>query len=296
MMMNNREMSKLFWAVKVSLVALLLYVAIGAVLTPSEIGVGLKPKAVSGDESIDDGLTLEAKPPVQVDYSAIVENDIFAGPRQESRPDVAVPEKVVAEVMPSAEELGLKLVGVIAGGPVASRAIIEDTATKMASPYKIGSMVGSATIESIEPERVVLLHGGRRLALVLQTGTAATNPNPAGPSQAPPMPEPKVTRVEPQAPTSSTRLGYVEELFREATIKPYVKDGKTEGLEITGLEQTPLAKLFGLRNGDVVRTVNGQSLSSKQKAFQVLKKARTQPKISLELLRQGKTKELSFDL
>jgi type II secretory pathway component PulC len=57
-----------------------------------------------------------------------------------------------------------------------------------------------------------------------------------------------------------------------------------------------LANLFGLRNGDIVQTVNGQNLNSKQKAFQVLKKARTQSNISLQLLRDGKAKELSFDL
>jgi len=37
-------------------------------------------------------------------------------------------------------------------------------------------------------------------------------------------------------------------------------------------------------------------LTSKQKAFQVLMKAKTQSKVNLQLLRDGKSKELSFDL
>jgi general secretion pathway protein C len=88
----------------------------------------------------------------------------------------------------------------------------------------------------------------------------------------------------------------VEDLFRSATIEPYVKNGRTEGLRITGLEQSPLAAIVGLRNGDIVQTVNGQTLDSKQKAFQVLKKARTQSTINMQLLRNGKTKDLSLDL
>ena len=106
--------------------------------------------------------------------------------------------------------------------------------------------------------------------------------------------EPVVVDVPSSAP--SARLGYVENLFRKATIKPHVKEGRTEGLEITGLEETPLTKLFGLRKGDIVQTVNGQDLTSKQKAFEVLKKARSQSKVDLQLLRDGKTKDLSFDL
>jgi len=294
--MNDRQMPKLFWAIRALLVTILLYVAVAAVMTPSQLGVGLQPKAVSGDEHANDEVAMAPEPPVQADYSAIVRNDIFAGPPQESETDSPLEAAAVVDAMPSAEELGLRLVGVIAGSPVASRAIIENTKTKMASPYKIGGAVGSAMIESIEPDRVVLLHAGQKLALHLYTRAPAVAPNAASQSEAPPATMEKVTRVEPQARPPSARLGYVEELFRKATIKPYVRNGRTEGLEISGLEQTPLAKLFGLRNGDVVKTVNGQSLNSKQKAFQVLKKARTQPKISLELLRQGKTKELSFDL
>jgi len=54
--------------------------------------------------------------------------------------------------------------------------------------------------------------------------------------------------------------------------------------------------MLGLQNGDIVQMVNGQSLTNKQKAFQVLQKARSQPRLQIQLLRDGKAKELSFDL
>jgi len=286
--MNDRQKSKLFWATKGSLGVGLLYVAVVAILGPSQPEIGIRPKAVSGNPRAEDAVPA-AQPPAPVDYSTIAENDLFAEPVQQSPVEVPTEAVAVVETMPSAEQLGLKLIGAIAGGPTASRAIIEDTKTKTAGPYRIGSTVGSATIKSIEPDRVVLVHAGREFVLQLSAGTPIAAPKPAGRSH----PSPTGPQT---APPPSARLGYVEELFREATIKPYVKDGRTEGLKITGLEQTPLAKLFGLRNGDIVKTVNGQNLTSQQKAFQVLKKARTQPKIDLELLRKGKTKTMSFDL
>jgi type II secretory pathway component PulC len=88
----------------------------------------------------------------------------------------------------------------------------------------------------------------------------------------------------------------VAEVFRQATIEPYVKNYRTEGLTISGLEKIPMAERFGLQNGDVVQSINGQQLTSKQKAFQVLMKARTQSKVDIQLLRNGQRKGLSFDL
>jgi len=75
-----------------------------------------------------------------------------------------------------------------------------------------------------------------------------------------------------------------------------VNNDRTEGLKITGLESFPMAQALGLQNGDVVQSVNGQQLTSKQKAFQVLMKAKTQSKIDFQLLRDGKSKNLSFNL
>ncbi len=99
------------------------------------------------------------------------------------------------------------------------------------------------------------------------------------------------TTVEVQNKTSP-----VEAILEKAVIKPYVVDGQVEGLKITGLENVNIAKYFGLKNGDVIRVVNGHRLTSKQKAFQVFKKAKLQEAISFELLRDDKTKTLSFNL
>jgi len=68
------------------------------------------------------------------------------------------------------------------------------------------------------------------------------------------------------------------------------------GQNVADLENIPMAKALGLKNGDIIRVVNGHRLTSKQKALQVFKKARSQETMSVELLRDGETKELSFDL
>jgi len=293
--MNDRQMAKLFWVVKGTLVAVLLYVAVEAVITPFHLGAGLKPKAVAGDERPLVQPAVESQPQTPPDYAVILHNDVFGGSESLAQTEAA-PIQRAAPALPSAEKLGLTLLGVIAGGPLTSRAIIQDAKTKEAVPYRIGDSVASATIEAIESDRVILLHRGRKAVLQMRVGSSPAGPTTAKPREEPASVAKRPVANDPQPPQPSARLGYVEEVFRKATIEPYVRDGQTEGLKITGMEDTPLTKLFGLRNGDVVQSVNGQTLNSKQKAFQVLKKARTQSKIDLRLLRDKETKELSFDL
>ena len=88
----------------------------------------------------------------------------------------------------------------------------------------------------------------------------------------------------------------VEVILNKAVIEPHVIDGQVEGLRITDLENIEEAKYLGLQNGDIFCTVNGHTLTNKQKAHQIFKKASSQAAISLEILRDNETKKLSFDL
>ncbi len=293
--MNDRQISRLFWGAKALLIAALLYVAIGAIWRPSEPAPGLKPKAVSGDERASSGTDPVPDSQPTTDYGIIVDSGLFGGTDQGASPQTISPEPATGPLR-SADTLGLRLVGIVAGSPATSRAVIEDMTTQATCPYKTGDIVASATIQSIESDRVVLIHEGQNKVLYMHAGRPPQKPGPSDTTDASETDPPRPIEAVQQPSPPSARLGYVEDLFRKATIEPYVKNGRTEGLKISGLEQTPLAAIVGLRNGDIVQTVNGQSLDSKQKAFQVLKKARTQSRINMQLLRNGKPKDLSLDL
>jgi type II secretion system protein C len=294
--MNQKHASKLFWAIKALLAGILLYVAVAVIVTPLYLGRALKPLPVSGDEHQTEPASTEPRSRPPTDLSAILENDLFAGP-DSSAPLTDIPSPDSPTVRSVEEELGLKLIGAIAGDPATSRAIIQNKATGLALPYRIGDTVGSATIESIESDRVAVRYAGRRKVLPLQSGAVTGAKGHSGedkPQSA--APAGKTGSTESQTPQSRPKLSYMEDVFHKAKIEPYVRNGRTEGLKITGLQDTPLAGLFGLKNGDVVQVLNGQNLTSKQKAFQVLQKAKMQSKLQIQVLRDGKTKELSFDL
>ncbi len=93
-----------------------------------------------------------------------------------------------------------------------------------------------------------------------------------------------------------TKIKYVETILRKAVIEPYRINGKIEGLQITGLEKILVAKDLLLKSGDIIRSVNGHSLSSKKNAYEIFKKARKLPIMEIELLRDGKSTTLLYYL
>jgi general secretion pathway protein C len=286
-MMNDRQTSRLFWAAKAGLAVILVYVATTTILGPLGLGRPV-PESAVGSEPIPAPLTTATAQKDRTDYSAILENDLFAGGNEPETVQVSPP----VEPLRSADDLGLTLVGVIAfsSNPAKSCAVIASEQSASGQPYSIGDVVASATIEAIETNRVILRYAGQRCILEQRTGTGS--PERSAPSQT----AAGRSATSSLAGASSGRLGYVEDVFRNATIEQHVQDDRVDGLRISGLEQSPLAASIGLRNGDIIRSVNGQSLTSKQKAFQVLQKARTQPALDIEIVRDGRTKNLSFDL
>jgi hypothetical protein len=93
-----------------------------------------------------------------------------------------------------------------------------------------------------------------------------------------------------------TKIKYVETILKKAVIEPYHINGQIEGLQINGLDKILVAKDLLLKSGDIIRTVNGHSLKSKKRAYQVFKRARKLPTMEIELLRDGKSTKLLYYL
>ncbi len=291
--MDEKRYMKIWWFAKAFLVVVLVYAGVKAIATGLHPGDVFDPGAVRGDEPPHEGQAALPEDKSRSDYSDIVRRNLFTGTDGIAYPG-ANANRPAFDSMASAEELGLKLMGAIAGGPAASRAIIQNTSDKTIGTYRIGDIIASATVDAIQRDAVILRHQGRHLVLRLHTGAGSEDRGGSGREQ---------QRAAAQAapvtggPTPlSTQAGYVEEVFHNITIEPYRKNNRTQGLRISGLEKVPLAEMFGLKNGDVIQTINGQQLTSKQKAFQVLMKAKTQSRVDIQLLRNGKNKDLSFEI
>lgn len=230
-----------------------------------------------------------ASQPTISDYAAIFEKNIFTAP-------FFSPEPNSFQALQSAEDLlGLRLVGTIAGSPDIARAIIKDLKTNLTGTYKIGDTVGGATVEQIERNCVTLVHDSRKNCLNLYANTSGSRSSTDRQAVHNELPIDAETPAPVETKTP-VRFSKIETILKTAKIVPNTVDGKIEGLVIKDLGNSEIAAALGLKDGDIIQSVNGQKLTSAQKAFQVLKKARSQSKITVNLSRNGKPETLSFPL
>lgn len=196
----------------------------------------------------------------------------------------------------------LRLLATIAGDEEVACAVIENVKTKIQDLYKTGDIIEGARVERIERNRIVLFNGDQREVLNLYVASRVSDPveKSAEPviAQKPSFAEVvniiSPTEREINKKAFLAKIGGMEAVLKTVELSPYVVNGKAKGLRITGLEGSNMARYVGLENGDVIQVINGQRVTDRRKAFQVLRKARALSSLDTQLLRGNEKKTLSF--
>jgi len=283
---------------KLAMMSILVYAVVKTVTISQNVNEALMPKSAAGNENTA-VIEPERTPDASVhDYSVIVEKDIFGSSASLEANKLMQVDNTAGTTSSGDEELGIALLGTVAGSPEISRAIVKDLKTNVLNIYKTGDTIVSASLESIEKDGIVLLHEGQRKKIDLRIKESG--------KQETVIPEITMAKNATQQfedqpasksnPTFADKLRYAASMIPKADVKPHIIDGQVEGLRVTGLEDIQGAEDLGLKNGDVIRTVNGQRLDSKQKAYQISKKVRSQTAMDIELMRDNKIKGFSFSL
>jgi len=289
---------KVLFVSKLALVAVLVLALVRTITRHRQTAEVFAPSPVSATENLNAGEMSAQQPAPLTDYSAIVEHNIFCALPGTNKPVSEANDVAMRQAGP---QLGLELVGTVTGGPAVARAIILKPGSKIPGLYKTGDVVAAAAIENIEKDAVVLRRNGEMMLLSMgaakakgMPGTEKTIASQDGKGQPTTPKDDSYRSSSDSAVVIRTGLKSIESLLRDAVIEPYSHQGQMQGMRITGLENIPGAEQTGLRNGDVIQAVNGNRLTSKKKAFQVFKKARSGPSITVDLLRGEQVRKLTF--
>ncbi len=295
---NKVHIRKLLLISKLGLISVLAYTVVNTAMISQRPDAIFTPRSAVGVEGLTPLIPITSTIDATEDYSVIVDRNIFGTSDLPVQASIAENVATGGPIQAAKADLGLKLIGIIAGDPALSRAIIKDIFTNVVGFYKTNDTIGPVSITEIETNRVLLDQEGERK--ILRIENTMSEPVETVPAQSVASENETATvdipLIDEPAPPVETKMKYIEAILRKATVKPYLVAGKMQGLRLTRLDRVPFAKAIGLRNGDVIRTVNGQRLTSKQKAYQVFKKARSKPTMNIELLRGSETKKLVFDL
>ena len=93
-----------------------------------------------------------------------------------------------------------------------------------------------------------------------------------------------------------TVLSNMSALSTDARVVPDFKGGKQRGFKLFSIKAKSVFSKIGLKNGDVLKTVNGYTLSSPDKILEVYGKLKDSEQISIEVLRRGKPRSFEYSI
>jgi general secretion pathway protein C len=242
-------------------------------------------------------------------YSVILDRNIFRAVIKETSPkgqSSAQKPVAAAQVETLARTpLDIKLRGTAVRDGGDSFAVIEDRPTRKEDLYRAGDMIqGEAKLLQIFHDRVVILREGKQEILELSVGTEQTKErrsSAASPKRPPTVLGGGVRRLGPtrwsisQEEMESAKAN-MSQLMTQVRIVPNFTEGKPDGFKLLSIKRGSLFDRLGLRNGDVVRQINGVPLDNPQKALEVYGDLVSGQSIALDILRGGREQTFTYEV
>ncbi len=207
-------------------------------------------------------------------------------------------EPVVKEDAASVETLEPTTLKVALWGTVIGQAepyaVIEDKKQRKQSLYQVGDTIQDARIKEILRNKVVLTFQGKDQILLMEeeiknkSGSRSVR----RPGQPDEQPVPPVDDGFNGGTLTGSDAG---QLKTQIKFRPHFKSGQVDGLMVYGIRPNSEFRKMGLRNGDIIKEMNGTPIRSAEDAFQLIS-GEDQGNGKLTLLRRGKEKELFFQV
>lgn len=88
----------------------------------------------------------------------------------------------------------------------------------------------------------------------------------------------------------------LSKILMQATAEPFMQNGVIAGFKLTQIDSDSIFAKGGLRDDDVITSLNGQKLNSVAGAVTLLKSLKEVSSIEIELLRGGSTSSISLNV
>ena len=280
------------WIADIFVLSLIVYFGVNAFM--SILDSRLAPTSVKEREAIRVSKKVEAKLKPLQDYAIITERNLFGGSSQGLSEVQA--EKVDIEGMPVAvQSLGLKLVGtVVANKPEESSAIIEDLTSRKQEVYHEGDEVKNTRIKKILRHNVIINTGTRDEVLtMLPEESTEKSSVPSRPTPKRPMPS-QSSSIQLDREELESQMADLNELMQQVRIRPFMEGKNPAGFLVSNIKPGSLFSKMGLRNGDVIQGVNGETITTPDQAIELYESLMEGGTIDLDIKRGRRTQKLRY--
>jgi len=260
-------------------------------------GLQLQPKDSAQIARASTQVTRPNAPKPYGAYRAIVQRDLF-----KTQKSMAGPIKVPSADIENMEEtkLNLKLWGTVTGNTDRSYAVIENTQNKEQNLYRIGDSVQNATLKMILRSKVVLSVNGRDEVLAMEEIKQSPRQRYVGARTPRIGPRPggiRTQRVSLRRSMINDAIQDVSKLMTEIKITPNVDaNGQPSGLVMSNIKPNSVFRRMGLRNGDILKSVDGQQIQSVDDALKLYENLKSADRVAVEIQRRGRGRTIEYNI
>lgn len=192
-------------------------------------------------------------------------------------------------ILPTEEYTAFDLKGTIAVDENIGYAIVEERGKGGQKLYRIGEMIGSARLVRVTRNAAVLHSDGRDLVMKIKEPQG----EPSTPRATSRATSPRGTITVGKHEVTET-MADLKTVMSQAVVRPYVTDGTQQGFIVSNIVPGSLYERLGLKNGDIVTTVNGRELTGVDDVLQLVNTMQSGGNISVSLVRNGANETLNY--
>jgi general secretion pathway protein C len=289
--------------IQIGLVIAIVFVVFG-IVDKHRQAADLSIEAPSSEESASGGETAQTRNPGLAHYRFIDQRNLFQTSIETPEEEPEIDLSALKET-----ELKLKLWGTITGPEQVKRAIVEDTKDRRQVILREKDTVASATIKMILRDKVVLVVNGEDQILEMEKVTSGMAKHPvrsAVPSSsATPRAPSNVGPAEDNAPRPPVQIRIRPTLLKQlaetpdnwdrfAVVSPYQDEEGNNGLMVNRVTPASPLRRLGIRNGDIVLTIDGEPLSTMSDMMAYFQETAPGDEMVMQLKRRGRVREMNF--
>jgi len=209
--------------------------------------------------------------------------------------------------------LKLKLLGTMIGNGIVPFAIILDESTRKQDLFTEGDQIGPARVVKIYRHKVILERDGKEEMLIafedMETLISAAMEEPV-------EPDAQEISADTSIPAHIGKkigqnhwvmerndlqnvLENSSQLLTQVRIIPHFARGQInepDGFQVANIRPRSFFDTMGLRNGDVIKSVNKIPVDNAEKAFEAYQKVKSEPRVEVVVLRNNKEITLQYDI
>ncbi len=231
-------------------------------------------------------------------YQSITDRDLFKTKENAAKSDNQLDDADLEKLKQTS--MKLKLLGTVTGGTDNAYAVIEDIKKHKQGLYRAGDTIQKAEIKMILRKKVVLsINGKDEILLMGEDKNKKKRSSPFSEKMELFRPGERSDyneTVSIDREKINESLKNINQLMSQVKVRPHFKDGKPDGLLLSHVRANSIFKEMGLRNGDIVKGVNGNEIQSVDDALKFYESLKSSSSVEVQLERHGEPLTIGYQI